>query len=247
LTYQWYLNGIALLGETENEIQGDLEEGFYKVRLTGPNSCAVTKAFDYNFDKKVYVQEIRICPGDVYEFNGTFLYEEGIYLDTLQTSLNCDSIVEIVLNIDSEQADTVTAKIFKGERYRVGRNEFRDPGRYDVGLTSSIGCDSLVFLVLEEYQVFFPNIFSPNDDGKNDAFFINGGEELLQVSQIQIYDRWGGVVYDRRNASIDGDQLSWDGTHQNSPVQAGVYIFMARLIFDDGIERIINGTLTLIR
>jgi gliding motility-associated-like protein len=247
LAYQWYLNGTALLGETNNEIQGDLEEGFYKVRLTGPNSCAVTKAFNYKFDKTIYAHEIRICPGDVYEFNGTLLDEEGIYLDTLVTPLNCDSIVEIELNIDSEQADTVVAKIFKGEGYKVGNNEFTDPGTYDVGLISSIGCDSLVFLVLEEYNVFLPNIFSPNDDGQNDVFAIIGGEELLQISQIQIFDRWGGVVYDRSNSNLDGDQLFWDGNHQNKPVQTGVYLYIVRLIFDDGVERSINGTLTLIR
>ena len=247
LTYQWYLNGIALPGETSDEIKGDLVQGFYKVRLSGPNSCSITKEFNYFLDQNKYVHQVRICPGDSYNFNGFLLAENGVYLDTLTTIDNCDSIVEIVLSVDSDQTDTVSTKIFKGESIKVGNENFSTPGSYLIDLKSTIGCDSLVYLILDEYQVFIPNVFSPNDDGHNDEFRITGGEELILVSRLQIFDRWGGVVYDGNNAGIDGNELFWDGNSSNTPVQAGIYIYNIQMLFNDGKERGINGTLTLIR
>lgn len=54
-----------------------------------------------------------------------------------------------------------------------------------------------------------PNIFSPNNDGVNDTFIIQGWEGFPN-SRIEIYNRWGGLVFEDDNyrSNWRGDDLA---------------------------------------
>ncbi|MDQ8052305.1 MAG: gliding motility-associated C-terminal domain-containing protein [Pedobacter sp.] len=58
-----------------------------------------------------------------------------------------------------------------------------------------------------------PNVFTPNNDGKNDTFKI-GGLESFQENQLTIFNRWGSSVYEKKGYQGDwtADGLS-DGTY----------------------------------
>ncbi|NQU51593.1 MAG: gliding motility-associated C-terminal domain-containing protein, partial [Bacteroidetes bacterium] len=59
-------------------------------------------------------------------------------------------------------------------------------------------------------EFFIPNGFSPNDDGTNDYFWINFEDcPLIESSKIEIYNRWGNLVYKKDNYGNDGQW--WDG------------------------------------
>jgi gliding motility-associated-like protein len=45
---------------------------------------------------------------------------------------------------------------------------------------------------------FVPNTFSPNGDGVNDHFIVNG-IGLNAIPSITIYNRWGQVVFQKSN------------------------------------------------
>lgn len=76
----------------------------------------------------------------------------------------------------------------------------------------------------------FPNLFSPNGDGKSDFFSIVGIESFPNFKLI-IVDRWGSEVY---NYSNNGNlnPIWWDGTYKGKPVIEGVYFYT--LDFNDG-------------
>lgn len=94
-------------------------------------------------------------------------------------------------------------------------------------------------------EVFVPEGFSPNNDGINDRFVIQRVPAGLTI-QLEIYNRWGHVVY--RNSDYKND---WDGTanqgigaggsNQNLP--DGTYYYQVRL--SDG--RDFTRFLTLVR
>lgn len=67
-----------------------------------------------------------------------------------------------------------------------------------------------------------PNIFTPNNDGKNDLFgpFPYRGVERID---LQVFNRWGKVVYTTTDPDID-----WKGTYldSNSPLPDGVYYYL---------------------
>jgi gliding motility-associated-like protein len=76
------------------------------------------------------------------------------------------------------------------------------------------------FAVLQESnELVFPKSFSPNGDGKDDVWEIeNIG--LYPDAVIQIYNRWGEVVF-----QSDKFVKGWDGRKEGKPVDTGVYFF----------------------
>ncbi|GCD77249.1 hypothetical protein JCM31826_07310 [Thermaurantimonas aggregans] len=69
--------------------------------------------------------------------------------------------------------------------------------------------------------LYIPNAFTPNGDGRNDCFQVVG--DNLSSYQIQIFSRWGELVYQSDDVS-----QCWDGTHRGRPVPDGVYLYVIR-------------------
>ena len=102
-------------------------------------------------------------------------------------------------------------------------NTFQEPGTYVVTLsvTNSSGCTdtySITIVVLENPSVLVvPNVFSPNNDGQNDLFFVTG--TYIQDFQCAIYDRWGlkmvnlSSITDRWDGRTAAGVLATDGTY----------------------------------
>ena len=89
----------------------------------------------------------------------------------------------------------------------------------------------------------YPNLFSPNGDGKSDVFKISGIEDSPNF-KISIMDRWGSEVY---NYSNNGNKspLWWDGTNNGKPVIKGVYYYT--LDYNDGVNKPKRSFIQLIR
>lgn len=68
-------------------------------------------------------------------------------------------------------------------------------------------------------KIAIPTAFSPNDDGKNDFFYIIT-QCPLQNFQFDIYNRWGQKIF---NTDILTDK--WDGTYKGVQQPLGVYVY----------------------
>lgn len=90
--------------------------------------------------------------------------------------------------------------------------------------------------------IYFPNAFTPNNDGINDTYKpgING---LLILYQLTLYNRYGQLVFKTTN-STEG----WNGHFKNSknPLPGG-YIWMCRYQFAGKPLQQEQGSFTLIR
>ncbi|MBK9983406.1 MAG: gliding motility-associated C-terminal domain-containing protein [Saprospiraceae bacterium] len=237
-TYQWYKDKIALIGETAAHMMHMYGEGEYQVMIQKGGSCSLSGIYTYSIPVYNEQVDITICEEDVYPFGDRLLSEPGQYIDTFKTKYNCDSVVFLDLHVLGIVADTIQAKMFEGEIYKIETYHFNTSGEYLVSLVSSQGCDSLVFLQLDYYHVYIPNIFSPNGDGINDLFSVYGvGEEINEIN-LTIYDRWGNQIY-------AGPE--WDGKHYETAVNPGVYTYMVKLKMDDEQERQFAGSVNLIR
>jgi len=80
----------------------------------------------------------------------------------------------------------------------------------DVSVTE---CDSIV--TTEILQI--PNVITPNNDGKNDAFLI---ENLPEQSTLTIFNRWGNIVY---------SSLNYQNNWKADGVIAGTYYYLLKL------------------
>lgn len=114
---------------------------------------------------------------------------------------------------------------------------------YVVIVTDEIGCqnsDSVLVDINGYMEVFVPNIFSPNGDGENDMLVINGPK--LYNYYIQIYDRWGKVVFESTE-----QKEYWDGKLNGSDLapQTFVYMLSGETVLGDKISK--NGNVTIIK
>jgi gliding motility-associated-like protein len=113
------------------------------------------------------------------------------------------------------------------------------------------GCtitDSLQINVVANYELFVPNVFSPNDDGINDRFTLYGPQpRISSIQQLQVFDRWGQLVFDGTDLTPGALGQGWDGTAKGQDVSQGVYIYRALVQFLDGFVREVGGDVTVLR
>jgi len=89
-------------------------------------------------------------------------------------------------------------------------------------------------------DVFVPNVFSPNGDGKNDVLLIYGN--YINRVEMRIFNQWGQQI-----AFINSRTQGWDGTHKGKPQPVGVYMYVLRAVMNDGRTVDLKGSITLIR
>jgi gliding motility-associated-like protein len=101
-------------------------------------------------------------------------------------------------------------------------------------------CDTTKPLIIKS-SLLAPNVFTPNNDGQNDVFKIQGTN--LQGLNCKIYDRWGGKVWELKNPDE-----SWDGHNQTGmPCNDGVYFYVLDTTGVDGVAYHNTGFVELIR
>ena len=118
-------------------------------------------------------------------------------------------------------------------------------------LFGSPGCslsDSLFIEVLDVRNVYIPNAFSPNGDGVNDAFTVFARIPNVQmVEELQIFNRWGALVYENKEFLPNNEQLGWNGTFQGEPLDIGVYVYVAQIRFVDEEVLLYTGDVSIIK
>ena len=89
--------------------------------------------------------------------------------------------------------------------------------------------------------VTIPNGFSPNGDNKNDFWFVKG-LELYPDAEIQIYNRWGSVVYLHEGVYDE----PWDGKNSNGDeLPFATYYYVIKL--NDVDDQEFAGSVTIIK
>lgn len=127
-------------------------------------------------------------------------------------------------------------------------------GTYELTVTDAQDCfvstiidlsvPEILLPICENTTVYIPNAFSPNGDGINDFFEIGlpNPTSIQQISQVQITDRWGNLVYSTTNA-----MPRWDGTYQNQLLTPAVFLYQILVILDNGESSLIQGDVSLVR
>ncbi len=193
--YQWYLEGIALVEETNAKLKQNYGAGSYQVRILSGSSCRVSSPYNYNIPSFNSSDTLRICQEEIYTFGTQLLDKTGSYTETFITEDNCDSTVMLELEVIGSSYDTVEITLAPGQSLAYKGSNYSEEGEYNVVIPSSLGCDSIVLLLLTQYEVYIPNVFSPDNDGVNDTFRPYTDPDELRSYEMTIYDRWGNLLY----------------------------------------------------
>jgi len=89
-------------------------------------------------------------------------------------------------------------------------------------------------------NVYVPNAFTPNGDGKNDTFLAYSNN--MQKIMLSVYNQWGELIYRTTDKSA-----GWDGTYKGHDQPVGVYVYYLEATMIDGHSVNKKGTVTLLR
>jgi gliding motility-associated-like protein len=115
------------------------------------------------------------------------------------------------------------------------------PGTYPYSVTDANGCmveETVTLGYTNDVCFVIPEIITPNSDGYNDRWYIEGLEVYPDVT-IDVFDRWGRKVF-----HSEGHDTYFDGTYNGKDLPMESYHYVIDL--QNGTEKII-GNLTIIR
>lgn len=225
--FQYTIDGMTY---GSNDQFPNLGPGTYVVEVVDASGCTISDT----------VTIIDPDPFDI-ELGDNLIVEIGKSVDweaVFQARVNRNDIASIVWTRDGvivSTIDTVKAT---------------DAGTYTVTVTDVNGCeasDAINLIIKINRRVFIPNAFTPNGDNNNDTFTIFGDDLVEKVNSLEIYNRWGELVWYRENFAPNDPSLGWDGTFQGKDVNPAVFVYKATVEFFDGVQESYYGDFTLIR
>lgn len=111
-----------------------------------------------------------------------------------------------------------------------------------------VGRDSVYIEVNPVRKITLYNVFTPNGDGINDFFWVEGEEPNVQeIDEMLIFNRWGNPVFTKNHFRVSQPALGWDGKSDGKPANTGTYFYLVRVRFLDDEVIGYRGTVTLIR
>jgi gliding motility-associated-like protein len=112
---------------------------------------------------------------------------------------------------------------------------------------SNLNCassDSVFVFVYDvqcnEKDVYVPNIFTPNGDGKNDMLYVRGNN--IKELYFTIYDRWGEKMFETTDQHV-----GWDGVYKGMTSDPAVFVYYLKVRCAGEKEFFIKGNITVMR
>jgi gliding motility-associated-like protein len=239
---QWHImknNSDSLLANLNGlysiSISKPNESGTYKVKVPGSVCVHDSKAEQI---VKIYEKPIIRLLQDPLEV----IYQEGISvpMPVAINGLKNDTISKATWTPDTwlSATNTLDAKF-------VPKKEKKE---IDYTLTVSTGSGNITcetqanVKIINTLPLIIPNAFSPNGDGINDVWEIQGLTKYKSVT-ITVFNRWGNSVF-----SSKGEYTPWDGTINGIPMSVATYYAIIELKESlDNTDQTITQPLTIVR
>ncbi|MDP4189819.1 MAG: PKD domain-containing protein, partial [Bacteroidota bacterium] len=238
--FQWSLGESGIISADASPVYTYTTPGTYTVKLmvTGPDGQLVTAM------KTITVHPVPKAKFDVVTKD---LYIPG-------DELRCYNTSEGAENWLWNFGDGTSSADFNGV------HTYADSGVYNIKLValSSYLCKDSVTItnavhVIERSSIKFPSAFTPNPNGSsngrynrndysNDVFYpiviMNG----IQDYHMEIYNRWGVLVFESNDIEI-----GWDGYYKGKLLTQDVYIYRVSGFYNNGKRFSFAGDVLLMR
>lgn len=206
--------------------------GAYELVVRDSNACELSAsvvlpempALDITMESRV-----KLDKGEPYTINCTVSLPDSLISSirwTPETGLDCTTCLQPTFT--ARQTTTYTLSV-------VGIN----------------GCEASAALLVEAVEpsdVYLPNAFSPNQDGMNDIFFIQGDADRIEiVRQLMVFDRYGSIVFEARNFPVNTVADGWNGQLNGKLLSAGIYTYLTEVELVDGEIELFKGEVLLLR
>jgi gliding motility-associated-like protein len=123
---------------------------------------------------------------------------------------------------------------------------------YTITVIDPNGCSATAtakVLVDRYVPVYAPTAFSPNLDGTNDLYRVFAHDQVLEIADFFIFNRWGDNVFNFPGpVGPEETNWGWDGTAADGrPYEQGTYVYSVRVTLLDGREVTLKGDFVLMR
>ncbi|MFK7946388.1 MAG: PKD domain-containing protein [Saprospiraceae bacterium] len=174
------------------------------------------------------------------------------YANPYEITLGENTEISVVSDVDiintiwtlPDSSTLTNLQNFEDEPTIIGINN------YHVFVEAEHGCfgeDTVQVKVFDERNIYIPNAFTPNTDGRNDEFQIYTGKGVVEIQTFIIHDRFGNRVFEATNFLPNDTNASWDGTHRGEELTPQVFVYYAEVLFSDGKVVSYKGDVTLVR
>lgn len=200
------------------------------------------------------------------DFKGCQITEMITVAEPLPITVTFDpNVIEVELGATADLSPIVTGTAFIADIIWTNSATLLNPDTlnataytfdnetYTLTVVDSFGCSgvgTVMVTVDPNRNVYIPNIFAPaNPTGLNDHFNVNTGLGVKEVNFMRIYDRWGGLIYERERFLPNNDNLGegWNGRHKGDFVNPGVFVYLVEVKFLDGRVLLYRGDVTVVR
>lgn len=214
-TYSWSN------GSTAQDAYG-LTAGIYTLAITDSKGCVLTDTFT--------ITEPAVLTGTL----SPYFYPNGFNVSLFNQS---DGSVDLTIT-----GGTLPYSIFWSNGTTAEDLSNVPAGLYSVIVQDSNGCIFNANVLLKQpFNLELPTGITPNNDGLNDYFIIHGIESYPN-NVLEIYNRWGNIVYD-----VKGYTNDWNGVNNSGEeLPTGTY-FVVFTINDNGEKVVLKGYVDLRR
>ena len=220
LSYTWFKDDYLISGSTVDTLAAS-EEGNYKVRIANGLPTCYSEA-----TQSLLVQDVVVNAGpDKTMYQGDSVKLEG----------SSNGNYQYVWKPSHALSDTTILQPIARPQVSLV---------YVIKATSSLGCTATDEVLVEVFvPIKVPNAFSPNGDGLNDNWVIDGMEKFPN-SKVNVFNRWGNSIYTDNN----GYRAPWDGMHNGQHLPTGTYYYIIDLKGSpDHTDRTVTGSLTIVK
>lgn len=217
---------------------------------------------DFEFTDSLVLSDLGM--GD-YDLNLSTVLGCTRIVTTSVTELDLFAMInEIELGLDSSSLEVMTNAVLDSVKWSAESGiicescttvniDTRISNRYFLEAFSTNGCilrDTLVINPIPDdsaLQYYIPNIFSPNASAGNNVFYMFSEDSRIVDYDLEIFNRWGNLIFSNRNAFPNDNSSAWDGTFNGAGIAIDVYIYRITVRTTDGSETSILGDILLIK
>ncbi len=184
-TYQWYKDGIAILGETNSAYTIPSEQtdiATFQLMITSEDvGCALSDPYVFEIPEILTTNAITLCDNEPIPLAEENLIDEGIYSELFITPNNCDSTVITIVTVNPSAETFLDETICAQEEYILGAQVLNESGTYVELFRTVQDCDSVVTLNL----TVLPSLISVDAQGDRT---IRLGEQTPILADITNVD-----------------------------------------------------------
>ncbi len=229
LSYVWQPAAQVISGDSSaNPLVKPYQTTTFVVTAVNPKGCTLTDSIVVSVTSVLPTVHAYATP-DTIPYGDTTQLNLNLSANVISINWQADSTIIGSLTIANPQADPKVTNA------------------YYVEVADSGSCkkyDTVIVYVVQppcsQTNIYIPNAFSPNGDGKNDVLYVrgNGITELY----FAVYDRWGQRMFETHDQTI-----GWDGTFKGKKLDAAVFGYYVEGMCPSGDKFKKKGNVTLLK